>query len=191
MSGFAAYQKYIAIKNHFTSDSYDYFKYGGKTQAKVTTFEKRKDKYMFYKLSKKKDIEGFLVSNFISKDVKWVRDFNNSESELVYTEWLKRQQSLSYIFQSDLQNMKDDLNENIIVRDDTLYPYMLELYFQKKICIETLVICDVILNIFQYWNKKIQDKFLWPDLHRTLTKYTPFVKIDKKTYKELLKERFS
>ena len=52
MSPFEAYKLYTAIKNHFTTESYDYFKYNGKVRASEHTFETRKDKYMFYKLSK-------------------------------------------------------------------------------------------------------------------------------------------
>ena len=52
-TGFAAYALWNALKLHFTSDSYDYFKYNGKTSISVTSFENRKDKYHFYKLSRK------------------------------------------------------------------------------------------------------------------------------------------
>jgi hypothetical protein len=35
MTPFEVYKKYLALKNHFTKDSYDYFKYGGKVSASV------------------------------------------------------------------------------------------------------------------------------------------------------------
>ena len=41
--GFDVYKTYLAIKLHFQSDSYDYYKYGGKVNAKLDTFTKRKD----------------------------------------------------------------------------------------------------------------------------------------------------
>ena len=37
-TGFAAFALYNALKLHFTSDSYDYFKYHGKTNVSKTTF---------------------------------------------------------------------------------------------------------------------------------------------------------
>ena len=45
MTGFDCYRTYLAFKNHFTKDNFDYFKYGGKTNATTTSFNKRKDKY--------------------------------------------------------------------------------------------------------------------------------------------------
>ena len=58
------------VRNHeFIDDieSYDFFKYNGKTNVSVTTFENRKDKYHFYKLSRrlaqKEDMINFIVAN--------------------------------------------------------------------------------------------------------------------------------
>ena len=51
MNEFEAYQKYIALKLHFTSD-YDYFKYNGKTNVTLNSFNERKDKFHFKKLVK-------------------------------------------------------------------------------------------------------------------------------------------
>ena len=64
MSAFEAYKEYIALKNHFTKADYDYIKYNGKTGLKYTSFEKRKDKVFFEKLSKIENVCDFLVANF-------------------------------------------------------------------------------------------------------------------------------
>ena len=53
MTGYEAFGIYQALKLHFTTDSYDFFKYNGKTNVSVNAFENRKDKYHFYKLSRK------------------------------------------------------------------------------------------------------------------------------------------
>ncbi len=68
ISGYEAFGLYQALKLHFTTDSYDYFKYAGKTNISVTTFENRKDKYHFYKLSRKysnkEDLINFIVYSY-------------------------------------------------------------------------------------------------------------------------------
>ena len=51
--GYNAYKTYVALKNHFTSDSYDYFKYKGRVRVKEESFLKRKDKFYFEKIEKK------------------------------------------------------------------------------------------------------------------------------------------
>ena len=68
MMPFDCYKIYLALKNHFTRDSYDYHKYSGKTRATVEAFYKRKDRFWFEKFARQKDdkeIVDFFVSNFI------------------------------------------------------------------------------------------------------------------------------
>ena len=73
--GFDVYKTYLAVKLHFTSDTYDYYKYGGKVNAKLETFTKRKDRYFFHKLSTKyaeADILDFFVANFLADSKRWI-----------------------------------------------------------------------------------------------------------------------
>ena len=44
MTEFEAYCQFLALKLHFTTDHYDYFKYNGKHNATPASFEKRTDK---------------------------------------------------------------------------------------------------------------------------------------------------
>ena len=86
MTGYEAFCLFQAIKLHFTSASYDFFKYNGKSNISVTAFENRKDKYHFYKLSRKfpnkEMLIEFLVANFLEKDKLWVGDLLNEEAEI-------------------------------------------------------------------------------------------------------------
>ena len=57
------------MKSHFTNRKYDFFKYGGKSRATVTAFNRRKDKYWFEKTSRKYSdgqIVDFLLANFVT-----------------------------------------------------------------------------------------------------------------------------
>lgn len=190
MEPFDAYKKYLALKHHFTSDSYDYFKYNGKVNVKSTSFDVRKDKYMFYKLSKKKDVEGYLIANMLNDGKTWIGDLLSSESEQIYINWLKRQESLSYVFENDISKLDDDMNVNFKSINGE-YPLALLLYLRKEICLETLIIIDKAIEIFKHWNKSIQDTVMWPDIYKKCLKYQSFLKIEKKTYVNLLKSRFS
>ena len=53
MTGYEAFSLYNSLKLHFSQQTYDYFKYNGKSNISVNSFENRKDKYHFYKLSRK------------------------------------------------------------------------------------------------------------------------------------------
>ena len=140
MDAFEAYKVYIALKSHFTTKYYDYFKYNGRTRASRKTFEKRADKYFFHKLSKRKDIVEFLVSNFVYNGDGWVGDLvQNNESEKYYRQFLRTRESLSYILSEELNKLKDKFNDNFVVENGQ-HPYALKLYLRGDISIETLII---------------------------------------------------
>ena len=88
--GFDVFKTYLAIKLHFTSDSYDYFKYEGKINCKLDTFTKRNDRYFFHKLStkyKQDEIIDFFVSNFLSDDKKWIGNLLQNDGKDVYLDF--------------------------------------------------------------------------------------------------------
>ena len=130
MTGFEAFQLFQAIKLHFTTDSYDYFKYGGKTRFKLEHFESRKDKYFFLKLSRKYRTKEamifFLVSLFVEKDYKWVGDLVTQEAEDKYLEKQRVFQSLTYIFTNDCQRLLEIVeNPNQLFKTDGDIPLLI------------------------------------------------------------------
>ena len=190
MKPFEAYQLYSAVKNHFTTDSYDYFKYNGKVNASEHTFEARKDKYMFYKLSKHEDPLNFLVANFSEGRKVWVGDLFGLDKELIYNEFLRRKQSLTYIFQSDIDNLLEDFDANFKVEEGN-YPHLLKLLTRKKITKETFIIIQDCVRFFGSWNKKISDPVLWPAIAMNCKKFRPFMEYEKTKYCDILRNKFS
>lgn len=185
---FEAYRNFLALKMHFNSD-YDYIKYNGKVSASPQSFDTRKDKYQFYKLSKHKDPLKYLIANFVDGDLKWIGDIFSDESEKTYNEWLRRQQSITYIFEQDLNKLLTSFNDNVIVKNGQ-HPYLLKQYLRREISIETIIILNDILGFFNHWNKNIEDTVLWPTIYRKLTKYKPFLHYDMFKYRKILKDKF-
>ena len=192
-TGFESFALYNALKLHYTSDSYDFFKYNGKTNVSRDNFAKRKDKYSFYKLSRKyslDELKQYYISNFLVKNVNWVGDIIGEEGESNYKEWQKRNQSLTYRFEQDIIGLLNALqspNEMLVVTDGQ-YPILLKEVMQGTIIIETLVILNDIMNFFPMWSKKIDDTIIWPEFERKCLKYTPFLEYDKAKFKAILKE---
>jgi hypothetical protein len=192
-SGFSAFAMFNAIKLHFTTDSYDYFRYHGKSGVTPDKFSVRKDKFTFYKLSRKyrlEDLKNFYVANLLEKDVNWIGDINNLDGEETYKKWQKRNQSLTYRFEQDiieLLSLIDSPNEMLIVNDGQ-YPLLLKKVLQNAVCVETMVTLNDIMNFFPMWDKKISDTVVWPTLKRRYVKYTPFITYDKNKLKIILKE---
>jgi hypothetical protein len=191
MSPFETYQAYLGIKNHFTNPKYDYFKYK-KTRATLTSFNKRKDRYFFEKSSRKysdKEIVDFLVSNFIVADNPqsiWIGEIINS-GERNYQEWMRRQQSLSYLFKEQSTELFSEIKLEDALNCSKGHPPILKKFLSGKICIETLVIYDRIFLFGKQFDKKLLDP-VWETVSLKIKKYKPFLNIDKFQYKKLLRE---
>ena len=183
------YVYYLALKRHFTS-SYDYHKYNGKINASITSFETRKDKFFFYKLSKRSDAKDFILSNIVNNPKIWIGDMLSDNGEQVFTEWTRRQQSLSYIFKSELGKLDEDFDSNLITKDGQ-HPKLLRLHTSGNISKETLIIIDDLTNVFSYWSKKILDNIIFPDILNICNKYKPFLNYDKSKMKQILVAQFT
>lgn len=186
---FEAYVKYLALKKHFTSDSYDYFKYNGKIRASFDTFNGRNDAYFFAKLAKRDDYENLILANMIVKPEIWVREILDEEAEARYTEWKRKQDSLSYVFKSELYHLYNDYQLNFVSRDGQ-HPYIMTLYSQKKISLETFTILAHTAKIFSYWSEKIVDKIVSRDIIRLTKKYKPFLVYNEKKFKDTIRGHF-
>jgi hypothetical protein len=193
-SGLAVYMMYNALRLHFTTDSYDYFKYNGKTNTTKESFLTHKNKYAFYRLSRKhtlEDARDFFVANFLVNDSKWVGELLTEEAEEIYMAWKKRNQSLFYQFESDTQYLLDNFDAHDIIKPvDGSFPVLLMQIMRNKVALETLVIMNNLMNFLPMWEKKIDDDIVWPMWQRKIKKYTPFVVYDKMKYKNKLKELY-
>jgi hypothetical protein len=194
ISGYEAFGLYQALKLHFTTDSYDYFKYNGKTSISVTSFENRKDKYHFYKLSRKytnkEDLINFIVANLIEDEKSWVGVLLQEEADIIYRKRQKVIQSLSYTFENDCILIFEDciLNPNEVLKTDGDYPVLLTKALRKEIQIETLCILNQILGFIPMWTNKINDTIRWPEYRRKCIKYASFLPQDIVKYKLILKK---
>jgi len=191
-TGFAAFALYNALKLHFTSDSYDYFKYNGKTNVSKQTFANRKDKYSFYKLSRKYDLEElktFYVANFMAGNGTWVGDMTGPDGEEIFQKWQKVQQSLTYKFENDIIHLFES-SGNCLFVDNGNHPVLLREVMQGTVSLETLCVMDEVMNFIPMWTKKIEDDILWPDWRMKAVKYKPFLQYDKEKFKTILKEKY-
>ena len=183
------YIYYLALKRHFTT-SYDFFKYQGKVKASLDAFEKRNDKYHFYKLSKRSDSKDFILANMVHDPGLWVGNLFNEGAEKVYTDWKKIQQALTYTFKQDINSLDENFDSNLIVHDGN-HPKLLRMYMSRQIHTESLIMINEVTNVFGYWDKKLVDKIIWPDIKNKCIKYRPFLSLDKDKIKTAILSTFS
>ena len=186
-----AYRQYLALKNHFTKDSYDYHKYCGKSRATVQSFYKRKDRFWFEKVARQKsdqEIIEFFVANFVScpdPETLWIGEMIK-EGEERYTNWKKKIQSLSYVFKEETEKLFDDKKVDEIFQCSKGHPLILKSFLSGKISLETIVIYDRIFLFGKDYDKKLQDP-VWQTVSRKIRKYNPFLNIDVQRYNSILK----
>jgi len=189
LNPFECYSQYIALKRHFTSD-YDYFKYQGKVNASETSFEVRKDKYFFYKLSKKKSPADILLANMLVNPKMWIGEILSEKGNHNYNEWRKRQESLFYDFHNLVKNLLDKHNDlrYYLEIPEKGYPVLYNLYDQGFVSSEQMIILNSIIKFIPKWNEHITEDVLYPMTILKLKNYAPFVNIDRVKYREKLLE---
>ena len=187
-----AYRCYLALKNHFTKDHYDYIKYRGKTRASNAAFYKRKDRFWFEKFARQKndkEIEEFFVSNFIystDPSTVWIGEMIK-EGEGRYQEWQKKVQSLTYVFKEETESLFENKKIDDMFDCSKGHPPILKSYLGGDISLESMVIYDRILGYGKDFDKRLKDP-VWETVSRKIKKYSPFLNIDVSRYKKILKE---
>ena len=189
---FETYQTYLSMKSHFTNKRYDFFKYGGKSRATMTSFNKRKDKYWFEKTSRKysdQEITDFLLSNFVTTETPqnlWIGEIINS-GERTYADWMRRQQSLTYLFREQSKKLLSEKKLEEVFNCSKGHPPILKKYLGGEVSLETLVIFEKIFSFGKKFNRKLKDP-VWETVNMKMKKYIPFLNINVFQYKKILRE---
>ena len=188
MNEFEAYEKYVALKLHFTSE-YDYFRYNGKTSVTPKSFNERKDKFHFKRLAKKYDdstIIEYFIANIIDNK-QWVGNMDIA----TYIQWASRIQSVEYVFSNDVEKLLTNVTDFDIIfnSDKGNHPKLIKAYLGKKISLETLVIFEKLLDFRKTFNKEITDQIIWPKVNMLIEKYEPFVDANMNRCRKILLEK--
>ena len=188
---FETYRTYLSMKSHFTNPKYDFIKYGGKSRATMTSFNKRKDKYWFEKTSRKysdQEVIDFLLSNFVNATNPqnlWIGEIINS-GERTYAEWKMRQQSLTYMFTEQSENLLSENDLEKVFNCSKGHPIVLKKYLGGEISLETLSILEKVFSFKGKFDKKLKDP-VWETVSMKLKKYLPFLNINVFHFKKILR----
>ena len=189
---FETYQSYLSMKSHFTNRKYDFFRYGGKSRATMSSFNKRKDKYWFEKTSRKYsdgEIVDFLLANFVTTDNPknlWIGEIINS-GERTYADWIRRQQSISYIFKEESSKLLEENELDELFQIGKGHPIILKKFLGSDISLETFVIFDIIFAFSEKFDEKLLDP-VWETVSLKIRKYKPFLNINVFNFKKILRE---
>ena len=176
-----------------SKDKFDYFKYGGKTNVSMSTFNKRKDRYFFEKMSRQKkdgEIVDYFTAIFSQCDdpqKMWIGEIIES-GDKNYAEWQKKVQSLGYIFKQEMQSLCEGKEFNSLFECKSgTHPPIVKEHLKKNISIESLIILDAVIKFKKNLDKTLDD-FVWETVSLKMNKYRPFLlnSVTIQNYKKIL-----
>ena len=177
MTGYEAFILHHAINLHFNG-TYDCFKYNFKTNITEKTYWKRPDKFQLTKIGKRFKSKDDIILYFAAHQVagnKYSGDMLRDEE--TYTQFLKRIDSISYLFKNELEGISDNGFDTLLEIEET-YPKIIHLYLEGMVSLETVCIVNRLTGFIDKANLKISETILWPDLYKKILNYQSFLKFN-------------
>ena len=184
ITGFRCYKYYIAIKLHFTKDNYNVFETRGNVKGSEQAFIARNDRYLFERIARKhqtdREVIKYFVANFSYGNDAVVYNENDAEDNL--QEWNRRKESLTRVFENDLNEVVLQKEKNNLSRKQIFefnldsYPLLLKMYIGKKVTIETMFLLNKLDGYLNLWHNS--SMLLWEEERRRIEKCEGFVKFD-------------
>jgi len=185
-TGYKCYVTYLALKAHFTKPNYDFFKYGGKTNASVSSYETRRDRYQFEKLSRHPDPLSVMVAHLSANTGAWIGDISPTSD--TYKAFVRRTDALAYTVKSECGALKESIDENLAVPGGQ-HPYLLTALLGNAISLETMCVLQSVFNFIPYWDEEVLDPVIWPENRLRIVKMLPFLDFDRKKMREVIAEK--
>jgi hypothetical protein len=189
---FECYTIYLALKQHFSNEKYDFFQYNGKVRASIKTYNKRNDRYFFEKLSRKYNkqelIEYFVASFIIETDPSrlWVGDLKE-KAETNYLEWMARVQSLDYRFRDELKKLTNGRHLfECIKSESNKHPEIIKQFLKNELSLEVMFILDDLLHFM----KESEYDPILKNINLRIKKYRPFFAYDKEHFKAIIRQLY-
>jgi hypothetical protein len=133
---------------------------------------------------------GWYASHFIN-GTKWIGEMLNAED--VYQSWLKRMQSIGYIFEQDLNHLSLQYEsfDDMLKCKSNSHPDIITAYLEEEISLETVVIINKLTGFMNKADKEITETIMWPDISLKVRKYDPFVQVDIERMKKIVLKVFT
>lgn len=186
LSLFGIYRMFHAVKLHFTTSTYDFFKYYGRIKLTEKSYEESNEKYSCEKLRKKytsdKDLLDLFVSNIYLNSTCWIGDLSSEDSYDILMKYKSKRQALTHVFKEDMLKLFEEKKKRTM---NEIFQFVLS----QEIEPESFLILSKILPIFKTLDGK--NDILWNHFKGPLIKYNRFLilpedNIDK--YKKILQD---
>ena len=104
-----------------------------------------------------KELKGLFISNLL-QDRHYIAEFIDEQAELVYTDYRRRRESLSYVCTNDLDRIFNIHGvKKSFATSSNRYPDLVTLFLRGIVALETLVILDDITGFTNKFDKYYED----------------------------------
>ena len=192
LSELDTFQLYLSIKTHFTSD-YDFFKYRGRIAEKSCSYDvlvKKNYHPLIKKLSRTysaKELRDYFLSNMLVQEGQYIFDID-SEGKRVYTDFIRRKESRTYIFRQDINRVCMEVSKlkkrhfwDSAEINNGQHPLLFRLFVGSFLSPETMCILYQIKPYLHDWDEQIKETILYPIVANQIKKLSPFIMIKDQT----------
>lgn len=197
--GLNSYKLWLAIRQHFTTEKYDFIKYNGGVKNGREQYMKRPDKGFFYRLAKKypKQLRDFYISIYCraGNEKAWIGSFyNDSKYHTEFVAWQRRYQARTKTLHDDVLTIAEVIEtlkvpfKGMLHSKNGKLPLIVQLENQDHISPETVVMVNALTNFTSL--ECLHPS--WPETTIRLTKYQRFVSMNGlKEFASTLKDAIS
>jgi len=188
MTSYEAYVTYLAVKRHFSTGTYDFFKYHGQIKASKEAFEARKDILKFQKMARiRHPLPEYLAVNLRDAVNLWVGAILNPDAEKKYLKYRKIVESFVYHLGNELEEI-GCIKTSLKIGSEGEVPKLLDLHLSSVVSLETLIVLDDLIHFSKKFDERLQLNPLWDDLSYKMKKFRPFMaSYDKKKIVQVVK----
>jgi len=188
MTSYEAYVTYLAVKRHFSTGTYDFFKYHGQIKASKEAFEARKDILKFQKMARiRHPLPEYLAVNLRDDVNLWVGAILNPDAEKKYLKYRKIVESFVYHLGNELEEI-GCIKTSLKIGSEGEVPKLLDLHLSSVVSLETLIVLDDLIHFSKKFDERLQLNPLWDDLSYKMKKFRPFMaSYDKKKIVQVVK----
>lgn len=167
MSPYQAYKFYLAIKLHFTVDSYDVFETRGAVRVcSASAFETNKMRGRFAFIAREHPEPKSIVQFFVACFAYSANVFDHQESKEAHAKWMKHKEMMTSMILDDLDTV-DDITSALVGTPCKL----MKMISGGHINIETAVAINRKMNFVEGW----KHNFTHPSLYIRIKKLDRFI----------------
>lgn len=182
------YSTFVGLSRHFKGQ-FDYIKYAG--SVKYSKKHYLRNATVCGSLSRKfnnvSDFKWLCIANLQKNPDCWLHNLLSIEAKEIYQNKLKIIHGLSYTFEQDLKRALSygDFDSLLkFIEDD--FPVVYHLVRKNEINLESLIVLDRLLNLFDRWSDATDDLIFHQNLNGW-NRYKVFIDLeDKIKYKKII-----